>query len=108
MSKKVVRNRQPIPSRPTPATTPAQPSLPQMVLGYNPSGPIEQMDVETSKTAWSEFTLNDGTIVRVKGVVIDVKKAKDQYAADGKPIYLLQMTLVNDLVVPQGLMKVKD
>jgi len=38
-------------------------------------------------------------------VLIDAKKAVGQYAPDGKPVYILQMTIVNDLDVPDKLMK---
>lgn len=80
----------------------------QQMLGYDPAAQIIPMDVDLSKTGWSEFTLADGSVVRLKGVLIDAKKAVDQYAPDGKPIYILQMTLVNDLVVPEHLMKPRD
>jgi len=63
------------------------------------------LDVDSSQSAWSVFQLSDGTKVRVKGILIDAKKAVGQYAPDGKPIYMLQMTLVNDLDVPDELMK---
>ncbi len=113
------RNKQPIPvkAQPAVATRPqfgpmpisqAPPDVQKMVLGYDPSGKIIPMDVTSSSTGWSEFGLADGTVVRVKGVVIDVKKAVDQYAPDGKPIYITQMTMVTDFVVPDALMKPKS
>ena len=80
----------------------------QMVVGYDPSGPMQTLDVVSSKTGWSEFTLADDTVIRLKGVLIDAKKAVGQYAPDGKPVYILQMTLVNDLQVPENLMKPKS
>lgn len=66
------------------------------------------MDIESSQSAWSVFTLADGAKVRIKGVLIDAKKAVDQYAPDGKPIYILQMTLVSDVDVSEELMKKKS
>lgn len=90
-----------------PAATNAAPNIQQLVLGYNPQGKMTTMDVESSQTAWSVFQLSDGTKVRIKGVLIDAKKAVDQYAPDGKPIYILQMTLVNDIDVPEKLMNIK-
>ncbi len=112
------QNKQPIPvkSQPQPAAQPqfgavpisqAPPALQKMMLGYDPSGKIIPIDVVSSKTGWSEFELSDGTVIRIKGVVIDVKKAIDQYAADGKPIYITQMTMVPDFVVPDALMQKK-
>lgn len=110
MPKGRARNNQPIPSRPQmAAATAAAPTMtPQLMLGgFDPTGKIVAIDVVNSKTGWSDFELSDGTVVRIKGVMIDAKKAVDQYAPDGKPIYLLQMTLVNDLVVPDSLLKPK-
>ena len=108
VSKGRPRKQQPIPVQPTPAPLAAQLGGMRNILGYESSAKIIPMDVDSSKTGWSEFTLADGTVVRVKGVVIDAKKVVGQYAADGKPIYLLQITMVNDLVVPDSLMKPKD
>ena len=54
---------------------------------------------------WSEFELEDGSTIRLRGVLIDVKKAVDQYAQDEKPVYILQITLVNDVIVPDNLIK---
>jgi hypothetical protein len=79
----------------------------RQIFGYDPAAPMIPVDVESSKTGWSDFTLVDGTTIRIKGVLIDAKKAVEQYGPDGKPIYVLQMTLVNDLVVPDHLMKPK-
>lgn len=109
------RKQQPIPTPPAPEspgaqvpfTVQVQPPTMKQMLGYDPHGKIVPVDVAESKTAWSEFKLEDGTTVRVKGVLIDVKKAVDQYAADGKPVYIAQMTLVNDFVVPEELMQKK-
>jgi len=105
------RNRQPIPARPAaqprPGTqlAPTPASLQRAMLGYDPTGKSVPLDVVSSKVNWSEYELDDGTIVRIKGVLIDVKKAVDQYAPDGKPIYITQMTMVPDFVVPDKLMK---
>jgi hypothetical protein len=107
VAKKPLRNKQPIPTRaappqPTPLTAPA---VQQLMLGYDPSRPTVQMDIESTKTAWSEYTLSDKTVIRVKAVLIDVKKAVGQYGPDGKPVYIMQMTIVNDVVVPDELMR---
>ena len=74
-------------------------------LGYNPGGPSEPIDIVSSKEGWSEFTLSDGATIRVKGVLLDVKKMTGQYNAEGEPIYVLQMTLVNQARVPTDLKK---
>lgn len=75
----------------------------QIQLGYDPKGPAEPVDIVSSKDGWSEFTLADGTIIRAKAAVLDVKKMVGQYNAEGEPIYLLQLTVVNQTRVPDNL-----
>jgi hypothetical protein len=36
--------------------------------------------------------LEDGTLIRVKNVLLDVKKMIGQFNADGDPIYVPQLT----------------
>jgi hypothetical protein len=106
------RKQQPIPAHAAAAPPfgpqPAPAHIQQLILGYNPNGKMITMDIESSQSAWSVFTLADGAKVRIKGVLIDAKKAVDQYAPDGKPIYILQMTLVSDVDVSEELMKKKS
>ena len=85
------------------AAAPAAPQ--QMVLGYDPSGPKESVDIVSSKDSWSEFQLDDGTVIRAKAVVLDVKKMTGQFNNDGDPIYELQLTMVNQARVPDHLKK---
>jgi hypothetical protein len=49
--------------------------------------------------------LEDGTVIRAKGVLLDVKKMIGQYNQDGEPVYVLQLTLVNQARVPDRLKK---
>jgi hypothetical protein len=111
MAKRKGGKQQPIPQRPTVAPplqlTPAPAAVQQMILGYNPSSPVKPVDIMSSTNGWSEFVLEDKTVVRVKGVLVDVKKVVGEYAPDGKPVYLLQMTVVPDVIVPPELMKQK-
>jgi hypothetical protein len=74
-------------------------------LGYDPKGPTEPVDIVSSKDGWSEFTLTDGTVIRAKAAILDVKKMVGQYNADGEPVYMLQMTMVNQMRVPDNLKK---
>jgi len=77
----------------------------QIPLGYDPKGPSEPVDIVSSKDGWSEFTLADGTVLRAKATVLDVKKLIGQYNAEGEPIYMLQLTMVNQTRVPDNLKK---
>jgi hypothetical protein len=103
--------RQPIPQRqPIPPLPPAAPAAPQQMvsLGYDPRGPKEPVDVVSSKEGWSEFQLADGTVIRAKTVLLDVKKMVGQFNQDGEPVYELQLTMVNQARVPDGLKRKKE
>lgn len=83
----------------------APPSAPQ--LGYDPTGKIEPVDIVSSKDGWSEYTLTDGSVLRVKAAVLDVKSAVGQYSPDGDPIYLIQAAVVTQVKAPDNLKRKK-
>jgi hypothetical protein len=84
------------------AVSPSQ-SGPAYPLGYDPAGKIEPVDIVGSKDGWSEYTLIDGAVLRVKAAVFDVKSAVGQYAPNGDPIYLVQSALVIQVKAPESL-----
>ena len=98
-----------------PSAAPAAPAKPNVALppvplgtvppNFNPNGPGEQMDVVSSRDGWSEYTLDDGAVLRLKAALLDAKKAVGQYSADGNPLYLLQWTVINQVIVPEKLRK---
>jgi len=54
---------------------------------------------------WSEYRLADGTILRLKPVVIAVFRAGAQYTEDGEPVYNMKSTLITDVRAPAALSK---
>jgi hypothetical protein len=96
--------------RGTPVTAesnaPAAP-YPAVNSEFNPSGKTEPRDILSSKDGWSEYTLQDGTVMRVKAAILDVKVLIGQYSPDGDPIYLLQAAMVNQIKVPESLKRKK-
>lgn len=94
-----------------PATPPVLPVAvprliaPQLMLGYDPMKPTAQRKIVKSKEGWSEFTLDDGSVIRAKAVILDVKRATGQFNIDGNPVYLMQMTMVHQLNAPASLKK---
>ncbi len=89
-----------------PRATPSVPAgLQPLPLGYNPAGRMEPRDVVASKDGWSEYTLDDGSVLRAKAAVLDVKRAVDQFNADGDPVYVMQLTVVNQVKAPEHLRK---
>jgi hypothetical protein len=106
MPKSRGRNRPPQ-LRSAPPAPPPSAGMPQFVLGYDPTGPAKQKDIVEVKNAWSEYTLDDGSVIRTKGVLVDAKRMLDQFNANGDPIYLLQLSVVHELVAPNHLKKPK-
>lgn len=77
------------------------------IPGYDPSAETVPVDIVSSKDGWSEYTLADGSVIRAKAVLLDVRLAVNQYSPNGDPIYVLQTAFVNQLKVPDNLKKKK-
>jgi hypothetical protein len=82
------------------------PNLAVLALGYDPTKPLEQRHITGVKEGWSEYSLDDGTVLMVKQAVVDVKRAKGQWNPQGEPVYIIQAaTLVSVKRVPKRLMR---
>jgi len=75
-------------------------------LSIDPSD-NQLMDVDDRKEAWCEYTLNDKTIIRLKPVIIEVRKIKNQTAPNGDPIYFVKSTVITDTIIPEHLKRKK-
>ena len=58
---------------------------------------MAEIEVLDAKERWSEYRLADGTIMRVKSVVIAVFRDQDQKSPDGEPVYSMKSTLITDV-----------
>jgi hypothetical protein len=74
-----------------------------------PNGAIvegTEVMVQESTERWSEFLLDDGTVVRTKQSLVSCVRIDGQYDDDGRPIYVARgapiITIAN---VPGNLMK---
>jgi hypothetical protein len=56
-----------------------------------------EIEVVEAKEAWSEYRLADGTVLRVKPVMIAVSRVDGAETADGEPVYNMKSTLVTDV-----------
>jgi len=65
----------------------------------------EFVDIKELNEQWSEYTLKDGATIRLKPVIIEIRKAKNQFAPNGDPIYLVKSTVITDTKVPENLKK---
>jgi hypothetical protein len=61
-----------------------------------------EVQVEESTERWSEFTLQDGTIMRVKATILSAARIDGQYDQAGNPMYVTNVTPVMTIVnVPE-------
>jgi hypothetical protein len=81
------------------------PLAPQFMLGYDPTKPTVQRKIVKAKESWSEFRLDDGSVIQAKAVILDVKRAVGQFNIEGNPVYIMQMTMVHNLIAPASLKK---
>ena len=56
-----------------------------------------EIDVLEAKETWSEYRLADGTVLRVKPVMIAVTRVVDAQSVDGEPLYNMKSTLITDV-----------
>ncbi len=65
-----------------------------------------EVEVLEAKEAWSEYRLADGTVLRVKPIMIAVTRVDGPEGANAEPIYNMKSTLVTDVrgaKAPNGL-----
>jgi hypothetical protein len=73
--------------------------VPERKTKVIPQGGAQQVDgmevpVEESTERWSEFKLEDGSVLRVKITVVSAVRLTGQYDPQGNPMYVLNMTPV--------------
>ena len=54
---------------------------------------------------WNEYLLDDGSVLRVKLVAMEVVKIDDQYDPQGNPVYVVQSQNVLAVNAPERLRK---
>lgn len=66
---------------------------------------VDVMDVPAtiSKEYFNEYELEDGTILRAKGVATAFLRVEGQFLPDGRPVYLVLMSPTVDVISsPKG------
>jgi hypothetical protein len=59
-----------------------------------------EIEIVEAKERWSEYRLADGTILRLRPVMIAVFRADGQYTPEGDPVYNMKSTLITDVRGP--------
>jgi hypothetical protein len=64
-----------------------------------------ELEFKTKKEEWSEYEISDGTGIRMKLVVLNIVRLKDEYDPEGNPIYIAKSTTVISASPPEHLKK---
>ena len=56
-----------------------------------------EIEVLESREAGSEYRLADGTLLRIKPIVIAITRVEGAEATDGEPVYNMKSTLIADV-----------
>lgn len=56
-----------------------------------------EVEVLEAREAWSEYRLADGTVLRVKPIMISVTRIDGAETTDGEPVYNMKSTLITDV-----------
>ncbi|HET6619935.1 MAG TPA: hypothetical protein VFG64_08335 [Dongiaceae bacterium] len=76
------------------------PSGPQRIEGTRISVGIAKIDEQ-----WSTYSLADGTVLRLRPVMVEVNLIKGRFSASGEPIYEFKSGVIVDTKVPAKLKK---
>jgi hypothetical protein len=72
-----------------------------------PDGECDAFEVPVleSTERWTEVSLEDGTVLRVKTVILAVVRAEDAYDNEGNPQYSIKVNPVMTVTAPDNLKK---
>ena len=77
-------------------------------MNDGPAGAVstaQDVDVLEAKEVWSEYRLSDGTVLRIKPVMITISRVEGEHTIEGDPVYNMKSTLVTDVRAPKELKK---
>ena len=63
---------------------------------------VIEKDIESSKESFNEYTLADGTVLKVKNVATSIAQIEGQTMPDGSPMFLIFSTPVITVVTSPG------
>ena len=80
----------------------------QPTILSTPAGTGEIVEVVRVNEHWSEYELADGSILRVRPVVVEVVRDNTQSTPDGEPLYHMKASLIPNMRVNPILVKKKS
>lgn len=63
------------------------------------------VDVIQAKEPWSEYTLSDGSIIKMRSIVAEVWRVTNEYDAEGNPTYVIKAAGMMNVMAPEQLKK---
>ena len=61
--------------------------------------------VRSSQEPWSEYLLDDGSVVRLRNVVTEIYRLDDVYDQEGNPVYHIKSSNVASAIPGEGTQK---
>jgi hypothetical protein len=86
-------------------TTAPVPTIPAGSPQLGPHGPTNSVDIVDADAEWSSFTLKDGSVIRVRPSIFDVRHEPGRYNNRGEPVYHFQLSFTVAVVAPPALMQ---
>jgi len=65
----------------------------------------QQIDVESSSESWNTYKLEDGTVLKMKVVLLDVVRLDNEYDKAGNPVYQFSAHQIVGITPPDELKK---
>ncbi len=62
-----------------------------------------ELGFQASGEHWNEYLVDDGTVVRLKPVAVQIVRVEGEYDQHGNPVYLVQTTNVMFVSAPEKL-----
>jgi len=72
-------------------------------ISLSPNSPpvdADQIQVSAATEQWNEYTLDDGTRIRIKPVVTEVWRVVDAWDNEGNPLYVTKTAMVQVVNAP--------
>lgn len=66
---------------------------------------MDLVEVKKEDLKWSQFHLKDGTVLRVRPNIVDVRRVRGQFTPEGDPLYIVKTGLAISTVAPEKLKK---
>jgi hypothetical protein len=66
----------------------------------------EELSFETAREGWSEYSLEDGTVLKLKNVVSRIFRLLNRKKPDGSPFLILEGTAVVTSFTPSSIVTV--